>query len=116
MKITVNNKQKQLADEAIERACEKINAAFSKFGDDVISVELTAEDVNGPRGGVDKECRLLVRLRKMDDAMATVREESFTKAISRAINRAQRSVTRKIQRRSLRNSDRKSTLSFAVYR
>lgn len=116
MKITVNNKQKHLADGAVEKTCERINAAFSKFGDDVISVELTAEDVNGPRGGIDKECRLLVRLRKMDDAVATVRDVSFTKAISRAINRAQRSVTRKIQRRSLRNLGRKSNLSFAVYR
>ena len=116
MKITVNNKQKQLSDAAVQLAIEKIDAGFDKFGSSVISIELTAKDINGPRGGVDKECRLLVRLRKMDDVVATVREVSFAKAISQAINRGQRSVTRKIQRRSLRKSDRSPTLSFAGYR
>jgi uncharacterized protein (UPF0212 family) len=116
MKIKVNNKQKQLSQDAVQLAIEKIEVGFNKFGADVISVELAAEDINGPRGGVDKECRLLVRLRKMEDAVATVREVSFAKAISLAINRAQRSVKRKIQRRSLRKLERSATIGLAAYR
>jgi len=116
MDICVNNKQKQLAEETVHKVTDRISTAFYKFGDNIISVELTAEDVNGPRGGIDKECRLLVRLKKMENVIVTVREESHSKAISRAIDRAQRSVTRKVQRRMLRNNNLHSRLGFANYR
>jgi uncharacterized protein (UPF0218 family) len=115
MKILVNNKKKQLREQAIERTTEKVSATFSRFGPKIVSIEVSVSDVNGPRGGVDKECRLLVRLKKMEDVIATVQDVSYTKAIDRAINRASRAVTRKIQRRALRDSDRKK-FSFVIYR
>ncbi len=53
MRITINNKQKQIGNPAVEQAKAKIDASLSKFEPNVISVELFVEDVNGPRGGID---------------------------------------------------------------
>lgn len=115
MKITIIDKQKNLGEQAVAKAKEKIMAAFSKFGFNVITIELTVEDVNGPRGGIDKECRVIVKLRKMDDVAASVKEETFSKAIARAINRAERATVRKVNRRSLRNAGRRPEVKFAFY-
>ena len=100
---------------AIEKTESRIGATFAKYGRNVISIELFAEDVNGPRCGLDKECRLLVRLSKMKDVVVTAKDESFSKAISNAINRADRAVVRAIQRRLFRDADRKSKFAFAVF-
>jgi ribosome-associated translation inhibitor RaiA len=116
MQITINDKQKNLGPHASTKAKDKISSSFSKFGLNIISVEMTVEDINGPRGGVDKECRVIVKLRKMEDVVATVKEETFSKAIARSINRAERAIARKIQRRNLRESGRRSDLVFAIYK
>ncbi|MFT5300004.1 MAG: putative sigma-54 modulation protein [Mariniblastus sp.] len=115
MQITINDKQKNLGEEAVLKAKERATATLSKFGFNVISVELTVLDVNGPRGGIDKQCRVIVKLRKMDDVAASIKEETFSKAIFRAINRAERAVSRKIQRRSLREPGRRSEFGFEFY-
>ncbi len=113
MRIKINDKQKQLGDLAVEQAKTRIEACLSKFGPSVKSVELFVEDVNGPRGGVDKGCRIIVKLRKMDEVAVSVNEDTFTKAIARSVNRAERAVSRKIQRRSLRAPGRRSEFGFA---
>jgi hypothetical protein len=95
MRISVTDKQKAIGISATETANSRIEASLSKFGSNIVSVELFVEDINGPRGGIDKECRLIVHLRKMDDVAVSVKEETFTKAISRAIRRAERAVGRK---------------------
>ena len=116
MRITINNKQNQIGSSAVEQAKAKIEASFSKFGPNVVSVELFVEDVNGPRGGIDKKCRILVNLRRMGAVVVvSVNEDAFSKAISRAISRAERAAGRKIQRRSLHNLGRPSELGLAFY-
>jgi hypothetical protein len=115
MRITVNNKQRQIGNLAVEQTKAKIEASFSKFGINVVSIELHVEDVNGPKGGIDKSCRIVVKLRKMEDVVVAVEEVAFSKAISRAIRRAERAVGRKIQRRSIRNQGRRPEPKLALY-
>ncbi|QEG21573.1 HPF/RaiA family ribosome-associated protein [Mariniblastus fucicola] len=115
MNITFNNKQGKLGKTAVANVADKIGAVFSKFEADIVSVEVCVKDVNGPRGGVDKRCRLLIRLRRMKDVVASVQEDSVSRAISRAVRRAERAIKRKVQRRGMRNLGRKPALGFAVY-
>ncbi len=114
MKILINDKQKLLGTNAISRAESKMNASFSRFGYSVKSVDITIVDVNGPRGGIDKECRVLVKLRKMQEIAVTVRDESLSKAVANAISRSARSVARQLDRRSVRDGRRVSKLSFEI--
>ncbi|QEG24682.1 hypothetical protein [Mariniblastus fucicola] len=102
MKFFLNDKQRLLGEAAIERAENRVYAAFSKYGDSVKSIEITVQDVNGPRGGVDKVCRVLVRLRRRKDIVVTVNDASVSKIIPAAIERAARSVGRQVNRREYR--------------
>lgn len=99
MEIVVNDKQKLLSEAAVNRAQLRVSASFAKFSDNVKSVTITVEDVNGPKGGVDKECRVLVRLKKLKDVVIKTNNESISKSIPGAIDRAARSVGRLLDRR-----------------
>jgi hypothetical protein len=112
MRITVSNKQNQISNSAIEQAKSKIEGSFSKFSDHVISVELFLEDVNGPRGGIDKKCQIVVHLRKMGTVAVSVEKATFSKAMSRAISRAHKAAFRKVQRRSVRKAIRPHELQL----
>jgi putative sigma-54 modulation protein len=115
MQIIINNDNQILDELASQKTETRIASAFSKFGYNVESVELTTRDVSGPRGGVDKECRVVVSLRKMEDVAAATIDASLPRAISRSINRAERAVARKIELRSFRDADRRSDFGFAFY-
>ena len=73
-------------------------ARFGRFQRAVQSVRASVTDVNGPRGGVDIRCRLLVTLRRghevvIDETAASVRE-----ALSAAFERAGYAVSRQLDR------------------
>ena len=114
MEIAVIDKQKLLSAEAANRAEARANASFAKFGYNIKSVRITVQDANGPRGGVDKECRVLVTLPKMKDITVIAKDESLSKAIPGAINRAARSVSRLLDRRAMRDGSGVSKLSLEL--
>ena len=112
MKVLVNDKQNLLSETAITKAKSRAAASFAKFSDHVKAVDITVEDVNGPRGGVDKECRILVKLRKLNDVSVTVNQESISKAIPGAIDRAARSVGRLLQKKFFQHGRNPSRLGL----
>ena len=103
MEVLFNDKQKLLGTLAISKAEKRATAAFAKFGFNVKIVEITVQDINGPRGGVDKECRVLVKLKKMKDVAIHLKDESLSKAVNKAIDRAARAVARQLDRRAIRD-------------
>lgn len=103
MQFYLNDKQNLLGSEAVNRAETRTLSLLSKFGDHIKSVDLTVEDVNGPRGGIDKLCRILVSLRGKADVVITAKDQKLSKAIAAAIDRASRSVRRKVERRDFRS-------------
>lgn len=105
MLIAINDQQNLLQRAAVMRADEQASASFRKFRDHVFSVEITVEDINGPKGGVDKQCRVLVKLRGHNDILTTANDSSLSKAVKLAISRAATSVNRGLgRRRSIRNT------------
>jgi ribosomal subunit interface protein len=55
-------------------------------------------DINGPRGGEDKHCRIQVVLPNLEDVVIEDTETNLYLAISRAADRAGRTVARKLAR------------------
>jgi len=104
MVIRINDKQKLIGKIAHERLQAKVQSAFSKFGDNVKSVDLSVEDVNGPRGGVDMQCRMVVKLKKLSDVVIVAKKSSLSKAVSDAVKRGERNVLREIKKRSARSN------------
>ena len=63
MKIAITSKV-ECTDELREFVQRKLAFALSRFADRVQSVDVLLDDVNGPRGGIDQRCRLIVGLKR----------------------------------------------------
>ena len=70
--------------------------ALRRFARRIDRVTVWLEDVNGPRGGVDKRCRITVRLRPNGGAFVAKSATDAYVAIGRAAGRAGAAVARKL--------------------
>lgn len=66
--------------------------ALGPFGDRVRSVLLRIEDLNGPRGGLDKRCQAEVKLAGGGSLIVDVRDVELEPAIARTANRLRRRI------------------------
>lgn len=81
-----------------ERARRRVQSALDRFGSRVRAVRVRITDVNGPRGGIDKQCIVAVRL-KHPTRLVLIEHMAadFGKAVDRAADRAGRSVARVVR-------------------
>ena len=59
---------------------------------------VSLSDINGPRGGVDKRCRIQVQLGRGREVIIDDVDANLYAAIDRAVDRADRAVVRKVER------------------
>lgn len=81
----------------------KLGMKLGKFAPSVERVSVRVEDVNGPRGGVDRECRVKVVLSGLPSVVVVERDASLAAAIDRALGGAERAVRRAVRRRRARS-------------
>lgn len=72
---------------------------FRRMHDHVQQIRVALHDINGPRGGVDKQCRLTVDLGGHGFVVITAQANSGVLALDRALKRASQSLMRLWQRR-----------------
>ncbi|MCB1907301.1 MAG: HPF/RaiA family ribosome-associated protein [Rhodocyclaceae bacterium] len=84
---------------ALRRHVERrVLFALSRYRDRISSVDVRLRDDNGPRGGVDKCCRVHLRLGGMPDIVVEDREEDLYLAVSRSASRAGLALGRQLGR------------------
>lgn len=87
---------------------ERLERALRPCGDRVGRVHVQLSDLNGPRGGVDTRCAVLVYL---DGTPTTVHVESVGEtpfqAIARAADRCGKAVSRSLERMRTRRRGRR---------
>jgi hypothetical protein len=98
MLILITDRSGAMDSQMSETAKRKVRFALSRFARRVSSVELVVNDENGPRGGVDKSCRLQVSLKWAQDVVITDRDDDLGRCISRAAERSARAVAKAIER------------------
>ena len=82
--------------------------ALGRFDDVVQGVIVSLQDINGPRGGIDKLCRIRVKLLgQKAPVIAEVLDTDISPAIDMAADRIGRAVARQIDRRSSRRGTAK---------
>jgi CBS domain-containing protein len=77
----------------------KLGRKLGKFGSSIERASVRVEDVNGPRGGVDKRLRIKVVLSGLPSVVIDERHHSLQAAMDRALARAERAVRQAAQRR-----------------
>ena len=93
MKISLQSKDLQVTASDRQRIEDRIRLALTRFAPLVHSLTATISDENGSRGGVDKRCRLVVRLHA-GTVVVNEQAAAVMAAVTQAAERAARSVAR----------------------
>ena len=76
-----------------------LGAKLGKFATSIERVSVRVADVNGPRGGVDKMCRIKVVLSGLPSVLFESQATTLKDAINGALVGSERGVRRSVQRR-----------------
>ena len=98
MKIDIRGHRIEVTDTLRTHIERRLRFALGRFGARVIAVTVTVEDLNGPRGGVDKQCRITVALVSAGHLRVEVIDTEMTPAVDRAADRIGRAVAREFER------------------
>lgn len=71
-------------------------------------VQLFIEDTNGPRGGIDKQCRCVLHLRRMPPIVIQDQDESVGPLVHRVAEKAAYSLSQKADRKKRKAKGAKS--------
>ena len=77
----------------------KLHRVLEKFGSAIERTSVRLEDVNGPRGGIDKRCQVKIVVRGLPTVYVDERDSSVQAAMDRALGRANHAVRQALQRR-----------------
>jgi ribosomal subunit interface protein len=98
MKIHVRGKQLEIDETARSHIERRLEFSLGRFSPRVLRVTVQLTDVNGPRGGDDKACRIEVRLRPTGTVLVQDRDAGLVAVVDRAADRIGRSVARALER------------------
>lgn len=87
----------------------RLGRLYRKTSDSIRKIKVTFADVNGVKGGVDKQCKIELRLDGERPVLVKSRKNSLEKAFVDALHRANHALFRKIEKR--KNSHRSITLA-----
>ena len=80
--------------------CDSVNRrirfALGRFSQHLTSVRVMLSDLNGPKGGVDKHCKVLINIRPSFSVIIEETDAVLESAINRALDRAGRTVARRL--------------------
>ncbi|HEY0939987.1 MAG TPA: hypothetical protein VGE08_07825 [Steroidobacter sp.] len=88
-----------LSREERARIRHSLGAKLGKYATSIERVTVRVRDVNGPRGGIDKLCRIKVVLSGLPSVVFESRALSLKPAINGALSGTERAVRRSVQRR-----------------
>ena len=97
MRVFIQTQGLILSREGQDHIRQRLHQALSRFGQKAIGATLHLRDINGPRGGEDKDCHLVIDL---EDTTTVVRDRGHTvrALVDRALHRAVHTISKQIDR------------------
>ena len=76
----------------------QVRAALQRFEDQVVSVDAFLKDINGPKGGIDKQVLVRVRLRNRQVIATEIARSRLRAAVVVSVRKAKRAVRRSLKK------------------
>ena len=95
MRIEITTQGVNLTDATRGHVERRLYFALGRFADRVSEIHVRIADVNGPKGGVDKSCRIRVRLFGLPTVVVEQMDSDVNAAIDRSADRIGRTVARR---------------------
>ena len=102
MELTITDLNVGLSNENLSRIQQKTRRMFNKISDSVKKINITINDINGPRGGKDKNCRIIIHTKGIPDIVIKDNQTSVTSAVNISLSRARIVLLRKVERKQKR--------------
>ena len=99
MQLQIVARNSELTTSQREIVERRLGFALGRFGARIRRVEVLLTDVNGPRGGVDKTCRIVARIVPRGEVRVEAADVGVEAAVSRAAERISRRVSTELERR-----------------
>jgi hypothetical protein len=98
MKIIIKSHQLQLDQETSTSMERRLRFALGRFGSSINRVTVRLTDINGPKGGIDKECLIVVTLRKGGEIVVQGSGMNCSATLNYCAGRVSRAVDRELAR------------------
>ena len=99
MNIEIQSRNVKLTSELRQLLNKRVEFAFSRFKDRIQKVKIQLSDINGPKGGIDKECQFHLTLPDQPDVVVKGTSDKLESAISRTATRSAKTLARKLKRK-----------------
>jgi putative sigma-54 modulation protein len=99
MKLTIRTRHIVVTPDTIAEIRHRLTQTFRRILPSLQAVAVTITDINGPKGGVDKQCRLRVSGRSLPSIVVEHVGTDTLATVALAAERAERGVLRKMARR-----------------
>ncbi|MBL8460011.1 HPF/RaiA family ribosome-associated protein [Zoogloea sp.] len=97
MEVQIKARGLPAAKNLRNHASRRIRAALGRFGHAVQSVTVRLSDINGPRGGADKLCRIVIQMKSRSIVMEELGND-MRRVIDRLSERVQFNVSRQMEK------------------
>ncbi len=98
MKVQVKARHFSLTKELKQYVKKRLKFALGTRYEQVKRVEVMLSDINGPKGGEDKRCQILLKIKGQTDVVVDDVQSHLYSAIDRAASRASRTVSKRVTR------------------
>ncbi|MDO7086500.1 hypothetical protein WNY51_08890 [Pseudocolwellia sp. AS88] len=99
MELTITDLNVDINSENMSLIREKTRKVFNKVCGNIQKVTITINDINGPKGGKDKLCKVVLFVRGMPDIVVTDNQSSVSSAVNVALSRARVTLIKKLKRK-----------------
>ena len=83
------------------RVHERFGQALDRYADELIDVDVFLKDVNGPKGGNDKQVTVRLQIRRLAPLTISTTHHDLYRAIDVSAKRSRRAVRRAVKKKKL---------------
>ncbi|MDV6034876.1 MAG: hypothetical protein F9B45_33250 [Phycisphaera sp. RhM] len=98
MKLSIHIGDTETSRSFQQYVSELIQDSVARFGSKIRSVNVSLRDINGPKGGVDKQCRCVVHLKRMAPIVIDDSDENYPRLLNRVVERVAYTLSQKMDR------------------